>query len=203
MNRRLARLFSLALGAVILAAAARSSRPGPLMAEAAGKFLAALTPEQRARAVYPFDADERLNWHFIPKSRKGLPFKEMDERQRELARAFLRAGLSQQGYLKATTIMSLEEVLRALEGGRGPIRDPDLYFFTVFGEPSEKETWGWRVEGHHGPLRGSTQHGARSTQRMCGCAAIDKGAFVPPLSGLRAACCVLRAGAERPWRAIC
>jgi Protein of unknown function (DUF3500) len=149
MNRRLARLFSLALGAVILAAAARSSRPGPLMAEAAGKFLAALTQEQRARALFPFDADERLNWHFIPKPRRGLSFKEMDEPQRELARAFLRAGLSQQGYLKATTIMSLEEVLHALEGGRGPIRDPELYFFTVFGQPSEKETWGWRVEGHH------------------------------------------------------
>lgn len=149
MNGHLARLFSLALGAVILAAAARSSRPGPLMAEAAGKFLAALTQEQRARALFPFDADERLNWHFIPKPRKGLSLKEMDDPQRELARAFMRAGLSQQGYLKATTIMSLEEVLRALEGGRGPVRDPELYFFTVFGEPSEQETWGWRVEGHH------------------------------------------------------
>jgi hypothetical protein len=149
MNHHLARLLSLALGAVVLVAAARSSRPGPLMAEAAGKFLASLTTEQRARAVFPFDADERMNWHFIPKPRLGVSFKDLDGPQRELARAFLRAGLSQQGYLKATTIMSLEEVLRVLEGGRGPVRDPDLYFFAIFGQPSEKETWGWRVEGHH------------------------------------------------------
>jgi hypothetical protein len=149
MNRSMARLISLALGAGVMGAGARPSSPGPRMAEAARSFLSALTPEQRARAVFPFDADERLNWHYIPRPRKGLSFKEMDTPQRERAHAFLHAALSQQGYLKATTIMSLEEILRALEGGRGPARDPELYFFSFFGEPSEKETWGWRVEGHH------------------------------------------------------
>ena len=28
-------------------------------------------------------------------------------------------------------------------------RDPELYFFTVFGTPGTKGRWGWRVEGHH------------------------------------------------------
>ena len=28
-------------------------------------------------------------------------------------------------------------------------RDPELYFFTVFGTPSAKGPWGWRVNGHH------------------------------------------------------
>jgi hypothetical protein len=51
--------------------------------------------------------------------------------------------------LKAVTIMSLESILHDLEQGRGPARDPELYFFSVFGEPNERGTWGWRVEGHH------------------------------------------------------
>ena len=28
-------------------------------------------------------------------------------------------------------------------------RDPELYYFTVFGTPGDKTAWGWRVEGHH------------------------------------------------------
>jgi len=35
-------------------------------------------------------------------------------------------------------------------GGRGGFeRDPNKYFFTVFGQPSATGNWGWRVEGHH------------------------------------------------------
>ena len=51
--------------------------------------------------------------------------------------------------MKATTIMSLEEILRDQEKGKGPVRDPDLYFISIFGKPSATGTWGWRVEGHH------------------------------------------------------
>ena len=29
------------------------------------------------------------------------------------------------------------------------VRDPERYFFSVFGTPSPKGTWAWRVEGHH------------------------------------------------------
>jgi hypothetical protein len=119
------------------------------MAEAATKFLAALSPEQRAKAAFAFTSEERLNWHFVPRARNGIPFKDLDSGQRELAHTFLHTGLSQKGYLKTTTIISLEEILRAIEGGRGPGRDPDLYYLSFFGEPTEKGTWGWRVEGHH------------------------------------------------------
>jgi len=69
--------------------------------------------------------------------------------QKHLAHALLSAGLSQRGYIKAVEIMSLEDVLRILENGKGPQRDPEGYFFTVFGEPAENGTWGYRVEGHH------------------------------------------------------
>lgn len=120
-----------------------------VMCAAAQNFLSALTPDQAAKAKFSFADEERMNWHFIPRARKGLPLKEMDSAQLSLAHAFLSAGLSQRGYMKATTVMSLEAVLKELEQGKGPVRDPALYFFSVFGEPSDSRTWGWRVEGHH------------------------------------------------------
>jgi hypothetical protein len=128
------------------------SKTSAEMAASARVFLAALTPEQRTKATIRFDDQERTRWHYIPESmwpRRGIPFKELDAAQRQLAHAFLSTGLSHRGYLKATTIMSLEAILKELEQGKGPVRDSDLYFFSIFGEPSENETWGWRVEGHH------------------------------------------------------
>jgi uncharacterized protein DUF3500 len=81
-----------------------------LITECAQRFLAALDAGQRGKATFPFDTDERMNWHFIPKERKRLPLREMRPYQKHLACALLAAGLSQTGYIKAVTIMSLEEV---------------------------------------------------------------------------------------------
>ena len=120
------------------------------MAAAANKFLEALDSAQKGKATFEFKGDERSNWHYIPKPRKGLTIKEMTPEQRKLAHALLASGLSQQGYNKATNIMSLEPVLHDLEGaGRTFARDQELYHFFIFGKPGPKETWGWRVEGHH------------------------------------------------------
>lgn len=120
-----------------------------LMAECAKRFLAALDAQQRGKATFPFDSDERMNWHFIPKERKGLPLREMEPYQRHLAGALLAAGLSQTGYIKAVTIMSLEDVLRIMERDSGDVRNPEKYYFSVFGTPSNSGTWGYRIEGHH------------------------------------------------------
>jgi hypothetical protein len=119
------------------------------MSEAANNFLASLQPEQQAKARFELKADERKNWHFIPRERKGLPIKEMTPAQRQLAHTLLSAGMSHRGYGKAMTIMSLEDILRELEQGKGPVRDPERYFMTIFGQPGDKTAWGWRVEGHH------------------------------------------------------
>ena len=119
------------------------------MADAATKFVASLTPEQRQKAVFAFDSSERLHWNFIPTDafpRNGLTFKEMTEPQRALAHDLLKAGLSQRGYMTASAIMDLETILGDLErrqtaaGGRGEgmQRDPVRYFFSVFGTPSRR-----------------------------------------------------------------
>jgi hypothetical protein len=48
-----------------------------------------------------------------------------------------------------TTIIGLENVLKEIEKGTGPVRDPEMYFISIFGDPSTKGRWGWRFEGHH------------------------------------------------------
>ncbi len=125
-------------------------RSGAVMAEAANKFLASLSTEQKAKASFDFTNEQRFDWHFVPRDRKGLPLKELDENQRKLAMEFMKSGLGASGYQKVTTVMSLEPVLAQLEGpNRRFPRDPGLYYFSVFGTPSAKAPWGWRVEGHH------------------------------------------------------
>ena len=119
------------------------------MLEASRTFLAMLDTAQRARTVFPFNSDERFRWFYTPVSRKGIPLKELNATQQKAALALLHAGLSEKGYTKAETIRRLEDVLQEIEKGQGPTRDPDLYFFTFFGEPSAEGTWGWRYEGHH------------------------------------------------------
>jgi hypothetical protein len=112
-------------------------------------FLASLSAEQQAMAVFDFQDDRRQDWHFVPKHRQGIPYKQMSQAQRQLANALMNTGLSQQGFLKASIIMSLEPILHELEQGHGPIRDTELYYVSIFGDPRSPGSWGWRVEGHH------------------------------------------------------
>ena len=133
---------------LLIAAYYRVNSPA-VMTTAARAFLASLTPELRARATFPFKDDERMDWHFIPKPRKGVPLRDMSTDQKQLANALLAAGLSQQGVIKAHTIMSLDAILKEMEQGKGPERDPENYYVTIFGEPAETGTWAYRFEGHH------------------------------------------------------
>lgn len=138
--------------------------PSPArMATAATEFLRSLTPEQRQQASFSFDGDERTHWHFVPTeifARHGLTLKQMNPPQQALARELLKAGLSQRGYMTATQVMELESVLATLEAAQAAataqppqanrfVRDPERYFFSILGTPSTRNTWGWRVEGHH------------------------------------------------------
>ena len=167
MSLRLA--VSLGLVAVFVGGVVASERTAGAMASAGTRFLASLTPDQRQKAAFAFESGERLKWHFIPTDifpRNGLTIKEMTEAQRTLARDLLKTGLSQRGYLTATSIMDLENVLGALEKSgasveaRPMVRDPERYFFSVFGTPAARGTWGWRVEGHHVSLHFTVVDGA-------------------------------------------
>jgi len=127
------------------------------MAAAAQKLLDSLTAEQKAKIQIDFASAERTNWHFVPlqdkdkKSlRKGLPLEEMTADQKQLAMALVAAGTSDKGHSQASTIMSLEAILKKQEGPKAAnVRNPEWYFFTLFGAPGKTGQWGWRVEGHH------------------------------------------------------
>lgn len=146
--KRLA-LFSLVFG-LALSARAHEVVAANEMAAAANNLIATLTPEQKTASVYPLNHDHRLDWHFVPKDRKGTTLKEMTVEQKHLTTALLAASLSSQGLMKAGTIMSLESILAVIEGpNRRFPRDPELYHISIFGEPGPGKTWGWRFEGHH------------------------------------------------------
>jgi hypothetical protein len=128
----------------------RESGPGEELTSAASDWLGTLSDEQRAAALLPYDTPQRVDWHFIPKDqRKGLQLKLMSPEQQTGALQILKAALSQAGYSKATQIMSLEKLLLELEGPRQIIRDPERYYFTLFGDPAVTGRWGLSIEGHH------------------------------------------------------
>lgn len=153
---------------------ARGHEAGQQMMDCANALLAALPAELRSKAVFPFESEERFNWHFVPKERNGLSFKEMTPEARLLGHALLTTGLSYRGYIKATTIMSLEEVLYTIEGAdpakRDAVRvrrDPERYFISIFGEPSMKGIWGWRLEGHHLAVNFTIKDGSLFSSTPC------------------------------------
>jgi hypothetical protein len=138
----------LGVGIVAIVRTASAPPPPPAMVTAARAFLDSLTPELKQKAQFPLEAEERFVWFYTPVPRKGLTLKQMNATQRTAAMNLLRAGLSEKGYTKAETIRALEDVLAEIE--KNPTRrDKELYYFTIFGEPGPKTTWGWRYEGHH------------------------------------------------------
>lgn len=88
-------ILSVACAAALLAGGViAAERSASTMADAATAFLASLTPDQRQKAVFPFESDELTHWNFIPTEafpRTGLTVKEMTEPQRKLAHNLLKA----------------------------------------------------------------------------------------------------------------
>jgi hypothetical protein len=141
--------------AMAFAPLARAHDPASEMLAAAQNFIKSLDCEAKSKALFPFDSERREAWNFLPDmfikpdgKRYGLPVKEMTVHQRILAHGLLASSLSHKGYLQASTIRTLEAILFELENGR-EIRQPDLYYVSIFGEPAPTGTWGWRYEGHH------------------------------------------------------
>jgi len=151
--------ISLLLGCIFsIAVPVQAQTPREAVVQAARKFVSSLDTATCRQACFLFEDKERTNWHFVPMERKGLPLHAMSPRQRDAAFKLLKACMSQQGYKKATDIMSLEIVLKALEnrGDDDHYRDPEKYTFALFGDPYQDHPWGWRLEGHHISLNFST-----------------------------------------------
>ena len=118
--------------------------------QAAEKFLASLTTEQRGKVLFPIDDAEWRKWmnqHFY--QRQGVSFQEMTPPQREAAFGLMSASLSARGMRLTRDIMRLNETLAELTGDHEFFGEW-LYFITIMGKPSTAEPWGWQFDGHHG-----------------------------------------------------
>ena len=117
---------------------------------AAEKFVAALTPEQRAKTTFSVDDDEWRKWmnqsFYI---RQGVSFEEMNEAQREAGYSLLRAGLSAKGLKLTRDIMKLNQTLGELNHNDFEQFGEFKYHITVMGKPSATDPWGWQLDGHH------------------------------------------------------
>lgn len=136
--------------------AQQTESSGSKMVKSAQAFLTTLSAEQKARATFDYGSDERTRWFFTPQqdkqkkaTRKGLPLEDMSAEQKKAALALIKAGTSEAGFQSAVTIMNLESILRDQEKKGAMVRNPEWYFFSIFGTPSATGKWGWRVEGHH------------------------------------------------------
>lgn len=123
------------------------------MAERVIALLDTFDPAQRAAATWAFDDAERELWFYTPTDHGGLPLSMMTATQHRLTHQLVATGLSEAGYVTASAIIGLENVLDRLEGwsvhyGRERARDPLLYWIAVFGTPGS-DAWGWRFGGHH------------------------------------------------------
>ncbi len=152
------RFWAVFIFAAAVAVSHQVTQPESLMVVTATRFLESLTAEQRVNTVFDIDSKERLKWHYFPErgfkqeyghDRRGIMFKEMDPQQRHLAYALMASGLSQAGFIKAATVMSIEEIVRVIEADTTGHRDAERFHFSIFGKPATTGAWAWRVEGHH------------------------------------------------------
>ena len=118
------------------------------MRAAADKLLATIPEPARAKALHPLDDPDRFDWHYTPRSRNGVPLKDLDAKGREAVHALLRQALSAAGHARVVNIIELEIVLREIETF-GLMRDPERYHLTIYGRPDARAAWAWRFEGHH------------------------------------------------------
>ncbi len=126
--------------AVDMALAARAPLTVGRMAEAAKRFLASLSDEQRAQTIFPFAGDERYFWHYTPIDRNGLRLGDMTEEQRALAYALFDASLSGRGAAQAKQIIALEPILRRA-GLSGQINTFTPFHLEPWGEETSVACW--------------------------------------------------------------
>lgn len=134
--------------------------------QASVTFINTLNPLQKKAALLSFDDTARIKWNNLPvglRARAGISVGNMTDEQRKLFHRILSVALSSQGYLKATGIMHLDNLLNIHYDSlyqQKEINDTVHHFLqslqwshrnfylAFFGNPIDA-TWGFKVEGHH------------------------------------------------------
>ena len=129
-------------------------------------FIHSLNPLQKRSALLAFADTARMKWNNLPvglRARAGISIGNLNDDQRKLLHRILSVCLSSQGYLKATSIMHLDNLLNLYFDSlyyKKEINDTSYgfvrnllwthrnYFLAFFGQPTDS-TWGYKLEGHH------------------------------------------------------
>jgi hypothetical protein len=122
---------------------------GPIR-QAAIDFLAVLDVSQRQQVSFDITSDAWRRWWNIHPflMRHGLLLENLEEPQREAALRLVEQTLSASGFKTARDIMRLNHTIGEITGSWTEYGEW-VYFVSMFGEPSEREPWGWQIDGHH------------------------------------------------------
>ena len=114
------------------------------------EFLNLLDADQRQRTNFEITSDAwRRWWNIHPYlMRHGLLLEDLADPQREAALQIVEHTLSATGFKTARDIMRLNHTIGEITGSWTEYGEW-VYFISVFGEPSEREPWGWQIDGHH------------------------------------------------------
>ncbi len=117
---------------------------------AAIEFLDALDTSERQQVRFDITSDAWRRWWNIHPflMRHGLLLENLADAQREAALRLVEQTLSPSGFRTARDIMRLNHTVGEITGSWTEYGEW-VYFVSVFGEPSEREPWGWQIDGHH------------------------------------------------------
>lgn len=162
-------LFLILLSGIILIIPQKSNGQVSYVEEikqASAAFINSLDNDQKKIGLLSFRDSAREKWNNLPvgmRPRAGLSIGKMTHDQRKLLHRILSVSLSSQGYLKATSIMHLDNLLNNFYDSlyyRKTINDTvyrnmqnlkwghRYFYLAFFGQPSDS-VWGYKVEGHH------------------------------------------------------
>lgn len=124
--------------------------PTGAMVEAARAVLNVATNEERARLCHAIDAPQWRMWSNpeLYFDRFGLRLDELGDALRDAILAVLQASMSPKGYAKARGAMRTNAFLGELVNAPR-VMNQYSYNFSLFGELSDSQPWGWSLFGHH------------------------------------------------------
>jgi hypothetical protein len=129
---------------------ADEAAPTGAMIEAAQAVLNVATVEERARLCHAIDAPQWRMWSNpeLYFDQFGLRLDELGATLRNAILAVLQASMSAKGYAKARGAMRTNAFLGELVSAPRVMNEYS-YNFSLFGEPSATQPWGWSLFGHH------------------------------------------------------
>jgi Protein of unknown function (DUF3500) len=134
--------------------------------QAAISFINSLDGLQKRSALLDFNDTARIKWNNLPvglRARAGISIGNLNDDQRILLHRILSVSLSSQGYLKATSIMHLDNLIMMYydslfyKNAIDSTEHNELmqlkwshrnYYLAFFGLPSDSN-WAYKIEGHH------------------------------------------------------